>query len=156
LDPVTVATLTALEEREERWTDEVLEAARERLEFGWTQGSLAETLSGVRQWTPDGDSAAFCVLGALKSAAAELRADVYTLWRAERLIVDAIGGDADTRWRRGVIASWNDQPGRSKAEVIAMIGRALSRPSGLARDGLDGTPVRRRVRGLLSLRPSRT
>jgi hypothetical protein len=127
VDQVTDATVASLEEREERWTDEVLEAAGERLSFGWTQGSLAETLSGVPQATPDADSAAFCVLGALKSAAAGLGADVYTLWRAERLVADAIGSDERMLNPRAVIAGWNDQPGRSKAEVIAVIDRALER-----------------------------
>jgi hypothetical protein len=124
---VTVTTAVALDEREERWTDDVLEAAKERLEFGWTQGSMAKTLHGMKQGAPDADSAAFCVLGALKSAAAELGADVYTLRRAERLVAATLGKNQRALERRWQIAKWNDATGRSKAEVIALLERTLSR-----------------------------
>jgi hypothetical protein len=137
LNPADIAaTVAALEEREERWTDEVLEGAKERLSFGWTQGTLAKTLDGERQGDPDEDSAAFCLLGALASAAAALGADVSTLRRAERLAADAISSGISVGEstkvvrhsrapRRFLIATWNDQPGRSKAEVIAVVERAL-------------------------------
>src|SRR5262245_4108770 len=123
-DPVVVVTAAALEEREERWTDEVLEAAAERLRFGWTQGTFGEPLSGKRQWKADAASFAFCVLGALSHAAEALGADVYTLRKAERLVAETIRSDG---WRgpggeavlekygpRKMIATWNDEPGRSK------------------------------------------
>ena len=58
-----VAKVVALEERDERWTDEVLEAASERLRFGWTQGTLAMTLSGERQSAPTQIRGRFVCLG---------------------------------------------------------------------------------------------
>jgi hypothetical protein len=87
---VEVATVVALEEREERWVDEVLAEASERLRFGWTHGAFAETLAGERQAEVDTDSFAFCVLGPLASAADALRVDVYTLRRAERMVAEAL------------------------------------------------------------------
>jgi hypothetical protein len=131
LESAAVATVVALEEREERWTDEVLEAASERLRFGWTQGVTATTVSGEQQSTPDADSAAFCLLGALTAAARALGADSYTRQRAERSIAEAIGAD---RRNTRAIAKWNDDPGRSKAEVIALVERALARRVCLARE----------------------
>jgi hypothetical protein len=124
---VRVGTADPFEEREEQWIDEVLEAAKERLEFGWTQGSIAETLDGMKQVAPDAQSAAFCLLGALKSGAAELGADVYTLRRAERLVAETIDRNKRAFECRGLIAGWNDTAGRSKAEVIGVIERTLSR-----------------------------
>jgi hypothetical protein len=130
LDPVTVlTTAAALDEREKRWVEELLKAARSRLKSGWTQGSMAKTMFRVPQAAPDADSVSFCVLGALKSAAAELSADVYTLRRAERLVAEAISGNEPAFDRHALrIAGWNDAAGRRKTEVIAVIDHALGRP----------------------------
>src|SRR5262245_46316384 len=133
---MTRATDMALEEREECWTQEVLESATERLRFAWTQGAYGETLSGERQAVADEDSFAFCVLGALYRAAKELGADVYTLRRAERLIAETIRSEqpgglheltvSAESGPRNVIVHWNDAPGRSKADVIAVVEHAAA------------------------------
>jgi hypothetical protein len=62
--------------------------------------------------------------GTSKSASVALDSDVYTRRRAERVVMEAIGGGGAGRWS---IASWNDEPRRSKDEVIAVLERALRR-----------------------------
>jgi hypothetical protein len=137
MDEAWAATVVALQEREEQWVDELLGAASERLRFGWTQGAFGETLAGERQQKADGDSVAFCLLGALASAARSLNADAYTLRRAERLVAEGVDtarwmglmGDSApaSRWPRSAIMAWNDECERGKEEVVALVERALRR-----------------------------
>ena len=141
----TLATALALDEREERWVDEVLTAAAERLRFGWTQGSHGKTLAGEPQRETDLDSVAFCLIGALASAARELGADVYTLRRAERSLAESLGGaigvgfdrktGASMRHARHWLAVWNDNPARTKDEVVSLVERTLDRRRATDRPG---------------------
>jgi hypothetical protein len=129
------AIILALEEREERWVDEVLEAARERLRFGWTQGAFGRTLAGKGQRKPDPDTVTFCLIGALTSAARAVGADVYTLRRAERLIGEALDNDVRVRLdhAHSYLPHWNDEPERTKEEVITLVDGTLQR----RQDSLD-------------------
>jgi hypothetical protein len=126
-----------LDEREELWVDEVLEAAAARLRFGWTQGAFGRTLAGKGQRKPDLDSVAFCLIGALESAARSHGADTYTLRRAERSVCEALDAATAAGLSReaangrdhphDMLQVWNDAPGRSEDEVVALVGRALER-----------------------------
>src|SRR5262245_40418903 len=88
-------TVVALDQREERWVDEVLEAAGERLRLGWTQGAFETTITVDGRRTP-----AFCLVGALRSAARALRADGYTLQRAHRSVWESLEPEAKARLDR--------------------------------------------------------
>lgn len=126
------ATVVALDQREERWVDEVLEAAGERLRLGWTQGAFETTRTVNGQKTP-----AFCLVGALRSAARALRADGYTLQRAYGSVWESLDPEAKVRLDRPattgmhnthcLLSAWNEEPGRAKDEVIALVERTLER-----------------------------
>ena len=125
-------TVVALGEREERWIDEVLEAAGERLRLGWIQGAFEKTLTVNGQKTP-----AFCLVGALRSANRALGADGYTLQRAYRSVWESLDPEAKVRLdrpaapgmhnTRSLLSAWNDERGRTKDEVIALVERTLER-----------------------------
>jgi hypothetical protein len=125
-------TVDALDQREERWVDEVLEVAGERLRLGWTQGAFETTITVNGQKTR-----AFCLVGALRSAARALRADGYTLQRAHRSVWESLDPEAKARLHRPatpgmhnthcLLSAWNEEPGRTKDEVIALVERTLER-----------------------------
>jgi hypothetical protein len=125
-------TVVALDEREERWVDEVLEAAGGRLRLGWIQGAFETTLTVNGQKTP-----AFCLVGALRSAARALGADGYTLQRAYRAVWESLDPEAKVRLDRPanpgmhnthcLLSAWNEERGRTKDEVIALVERTLER-----------------------------
>jgi hypothetical protein len=123
------ATIVAMQEREERWTDELLAAASERIAFGWVQRSMGVTLDGKPQMTTNEETIGYCLMGALSSAADALGADVYTLRRAERLLSEALGM---ARWNPSGVMAWNDHLGRGKDDVLQLIDKALSRRVSLA------------------------
>ncbi len=136
-------TVVALDEREERWVDEVLEAAGERLRLGWIQGAFETTLTVNGQKTP-----AFCLVGALRSAARALRADGYTLQRAYRSVWESLDPEAKVRLDRPaapgmhnthcLLSAWNEERGRTKDEVIALVEKTLERRQVAPRRGPAG------------------
>ena len=110
----------------------MLEAAGERLRLGWIQGAFETTLTVNEQKTP-----AFCLVGALRSATRALRADGYTLQRAYRSVWDSLDREATVRLDRPaapgmhnthcLLSAWNEERGRTKDEVIALVERTLER-----------------------------
>jgi hypothetical protein len=136
-------TIVAMQEREERWTDELLAAASERVAFGWVQGSMGVTLAGVAQMTTSEETVGYCVMGALSAAADALGADVYTHRRAERLLSEALGS---AQWNPNGVMAWNDRSGRRKEEVLQLIEKSLSRRMSLAGSALQSVPRRTHAR----------
>jgi hypothetical protein len=77
----------------------------------WIQGTYADDCGGV------------CIYGALQKAVLGEPDDDWTaneeLTAAESLLADAIGTD------RLLLSYWNDQPERTKAEVLAAFDKAI-------------------------------
>ncbi len=100
---------------------EILEAAAEILErMGWTQDTLARDAEGNETHPCDEDVACLCMVGAMYracgfSTAVEMPSEVLHRLR------DAIFARDE---RDLSPAEWNDQPGRTKEEVISLLREA--------------------------------
>lgn len=85
-------------------------------EKGWIQGWLAKDCDG-RDVFPNEDGAnSFCMIGALACAAASSSNPLRTLASAKRAIEDVVGDN---------VPSWNDDPTRTKQEVLEAFDRAI-------------------------------
>src|SRR4051812_11113109 len=92
--------------RTEVTTREILHRAADLLEeFGWCQKQLGSKELGQ-----------MCVFGALAEAADEFRVPTDILRQA---IGQVTPSDEDGRW--GHLTTWNDQPGRTRDEVVARL-----------------------------------
>jgi hypothetical protein len=109
--------------REEQ-VEELLLATRERLAFGWVQGTTLQDLGGDPTSDPE-EAARFCVLGAFAHASHSLHADAYTYRSAMQRLCDVI--DPAGLAPEVVIPVWNDALERTQAEVLAAFDVALSR-----------------------------
>lgn len=94
---------------------------RERIQRGWCQGSFAED-EGGDPTDPQSDKAcAFCIRGAMAYPPA-----FYTeaLYMAYRLLEDAA---FEYTGKRQAIVSFNDHPGRTVEDILAVFDIALRR-----------------------------
>lgn len=80
--------------------------------FGWTQGYYARDAEGRKTTIRDPATACVCLLGAVQKCYRPnpYRTDEY--WAVLDRIADELGGLRAARW--------NDAPGRTKEEVIAL------------------------------------
>jgi len=107
--------------REEQ-VDELLLAARERLAFGWVQGTTLESLDGEPTSDP-AEAARFCVLGAFAHASHALHSDATTYRRALQRLCEVIDPKAAPEV---AIPVWNDAKERTQGDVLAAFDAALS------------------------------
>ena len=98
----------------------VLRAARELLAGGWCQKHLARTDDGSPVDYRDGAATAFCLLGACGRAALNPSDS-----NPDPLLMEAIG-DALRHTVSGYAVDWNDTPGRTQAEVLAVIDATIA------------------------------
>ena len=82
----------------------LLIAARERVERGWSHGS-GRSRDGV------------CSIVALSDAADDLGLGLEVFLDAHMLLAGVVGG---------CVSDWNDAPGRTKGEVLAVFDRAIA------------------------------
>lgn len=92
---------------------------RAMLEFykthGWCQKHMAADENGNRVWCESDEAKQFCLVGAELMVGLNARYDVRN--QAFDRITKIIG----QHW-----SSWNDAPGRTKRQVMAMLRRALA------------------------------
>ena len=106
--------------------DALLAAARERLAFGWTQGTMLQDLEGEPTSDP-AEAARFCVLGAFAHASHSLHTDAYTYHSAMQRLCEAIDPDATRAAPLVFIPVWNDARERTQDDVLAAFDAALAR-----------------------------
>lgn len=90
-------------------TLEILIRGKERIKDGWCQGSLWTDTEGV-----DCDlnrAACYCALGAITEVEVDSEHDAYCI------LVGQLGGDR--------LSDWNDDPDRTKQEVLDLFTRAI-------------------------------
>lgn len=97
-------------------TLERLERGREMLQRGWCQGALSRDAEGVdcSAVIETGPPVSWCMIGAVAGAVNDCSILLYKA-------IDEIFADECL----GGIDSWNDEPGRTQAEVIAVFDRAI-------------------------------
>ena len=99
----------------------LLQETRKLVARGWCQGSDARDSQGASVQPWDGQAASWSLLGALV-AAVEHEAEVSGEMPLEELaavlspFADLVDVDS--------LAAWNDDPGRSQAEVVSVLDRA--------------------------------
>ncbi len=106
--------------------DELLLATRERLAFGWTQGTTLQDLEGAPTSDP-AEAARFCVLGAFAHASHSLHSDTDTYHSAMQRLCDVIDPAATRAAPLVAIPVWNDAQERTQDDVLAAFDAALSR-----------------------------
>lgn len=89
----------------------ILDEAKDLIEKGWHQGYFAQNADGRDVDSSDPNACAFCVLGAVFHAAGDKPAGLAY----DALIAVSPGG---------MPAEFNDQPGRTKEEVLDLIDAA--------------------------------
>jgi hypothetical protein len=102
---------------------ERLRLARSKLEFGWTQTAPARDASGNVTPTDDAGAVCWCVFGAVHVVSD------YRTWEnawkcVERAACEA-GFYGDHGTGNGPVR-FNDAPGRTQAEVLELIDRAIA------------------------------
>lgn len=105
---------------------EVLIRGRARLEKGWCQGASARDENGYTVGANLPVATSFCIFGALTY---EDRYD-GTL-DARQLVREVLGAKLGD----GAIATYNDAPGRTKEEVLALVDKAIA----LAEEKIKGS-----------------
>lgn len=93
---------------------DVLKLARKLVRKGWTQNTSARTAQGFRCDYLASDATHFCLSGAMHAAASKLHLHVPPIR------VPCYGND----W-----PSWNDEEGRTQAEVLALLDSEIERMS---------------------------
>ena len=93
---------------------EILVAARAKVAQGWTQHAAARRADGALSMTKSKDAVCWCAVGAI-NAVATCTGDVD-------LALKVIGVELG----HGLIL-FNDTPGRTQAEVLAVFDRAIAR-----------------------------
>lgn len=95
--------------------------ARELVAVGWCQGAEARDRSGrvVDAWDTEAES--WSVLGALTAVAVDADEDVATVHEVASMAL-ALAIDQP----RVDLRTWNEEPGRTQAEVVAAFDAALA------------------------------
>lgn len=103
---------------------EILSAAADLIETrGWTQGAAARDPKGAAVDGQDPDACCWCAIGAINRATParsfeEFQAAMTTVERVLEL-----PSERDT-WGLYPLASWNDDPSRTQAEVVQALRQA--------------------------------
>lgn len=95
---------------------EILIQGRTKIERGWCQGYSALDANGGLTRAEGPDAVAFCAIGATQN-----HQHPGEEWAARHLLRLALGPRCDD----GGIAGYNDAPGRTKAEVLALFDTAI-------------------------------
>lgn len=92
-------------------TAEILNAAADLCERGWTQGDFAVNADGRVSAPWDKSAVAWCVIGAVRSCTK----DAWDVTNAIALLHGYVGQN---------VSAWNDTPGRTQAEVVETLRKA--------------------------------
>lgn len=103
----------------------ILIQARNLVQDGWTQGasarsSLGDNLGEVSMFSPS--ARRFCATGALGRAVAEEGEDAAAHLAAEAIICGSLDNKSS-------VIEWNDTPGRTQADVVALFNKAINQVS---------------------------
>jgi hypothetical protein len=93
---------------------QVLTEARKLIAQGWTQGEYKRVINGVECW---------CISGAMGQASPDYKPRDL----AFAALFYALGDDDLYLSSSSNLTEWNDTPGRTQEEVLALIDRAIAK-----------------------------
>lgn len=102
-----------MDEKKLKARDQLL-AARNLIDKGWTRGASARNAKGEAVYYGDPTAVTFCLIGSIHAVGA-LDTAYYAVW--------------DALIKRGgskVMSQFNDEPGRTKDDVLALIDEAIA------------------------------
>lgn len=109
-----------------------LKQARELVRNGWCQMDAAKNSHGQGVYASSDDAAQFCISGAVARATWPWEDDDGHLWEVTqecfKLLARAVreqGWDMSEQPVWQAINEWNDEPARTKQEVVELFDRAL-------------------------------
>lgn len=97
---------------------EHLRKMRELLANGWTQDTLAQDKTGEPVWPTNPDAVCFCIVGSTNRACSLPSTKVKIFNLLARVLAHQADGRTD-------ITYFNDMPGRTQAEILAVVDRAI-------------------------------
>ena len=109
----------------------LLEEMKRLLEIGWTRSALARDKYGNKVSTKSEDACSFCLSGAVLRAVfntspADYVAENELMSMLERE-VEALNPGKCNSWNGDNFVVWNDEYGRTKEEVIALVDTLIKR-----------------------------
>jgi hypothetical protein len=105
-----------------------LQAVKEKIVNGWTQGRSASDKHGHDIGLDDPRAARFCMTGALSRVKRESPLITYTTYQMAESYLQSALADAGAM----SVISFNDKLGRKKSEVIAVIDNAIKKAKAAA------------------------
>ena len=96
----------------------ILLDAAELVECGWLQGTLAASLNGCPVPAADPRACRWCIIGAIEAAATAGGVERHPVLT---LVWDRLSGVGSSSTAAADLAEWNDMPGRTAAEVAALL-----------------------------------
>ncbi len=96
--------------------NDILRRAAELVELGWCRGHVAENAAGLSVRACDPCAVKWCAAGALDCAAGLDTAAMVEAWRLVTNAVHRREGHKSLD-----LVTWNDAPGRTQAEVAALL-----------------------------------
>jgi hypothetical protein len=100
----------------------ILIAARGKIETSWTQHAAAKNADGDRVAASSAEACSFCSAGALDSVCISLSEHYSQYVQAFSHLRQAAGAAS--------VIEWNDDPKRTKAEVLAAFDKAIAFATG--------------------------
>lgn len=105
-------------------TKKFLQDAKALLEQGWTQKTYARDADGISCDLEAPYAACWCILGAMRKLQYSGAYTTDTIYHARQLVANAVPA-LPTHPTRCAIAEFNDTPGRTKEEILAIFNQAI-------------------------------
>lgn len=100
---------------------DILTKAREKLTRGWCQQRHAQLSDGDCTFSEDPEAVAWCISGAVMAAGG------LVFGSAHNLISDSLAPDGENGEYRPSVTHWNDQIGRTQADVLELMDRVIAK-----------------------------
>lgn len=105
----------------------ILKRARDRIESGWTQHCMARDINRCPTRPYDSDAVCWCLSGAIVASRVEyFQDDANLLSYLEHDVREAAMWQVAKQLDFEGVATWNDMPGRTQAEVVAILNKAIA------------------------------
>ena len=103
----------------EPYNAELYNKAADLVEKGWTKGTLARDSAGWPTYPSSNHAVSWCLEGALVAAVHA----TDTSWDRESTLIEL----TKNLELKGYVSQWNDFPGRTKEQVVALLRDAADR-----------------------------